>query len=109
MDIDGPLMRWLWPLLASLAGAVTALSFRPYRRMKAIDIAMTLFVGTSFAVFVGPWVGHMVFGNENPNFRVLGAILYLMATGSNILIPVLIKHLRRFIDPGAGGTEDASS
>jgi len=93
-DVDNHLTRWLWPLLASLAGAITALSFRPYRKMSRGDIAMAVFVGTSFSVFVAPWVGEMVFGQENPDYRILGALYYIMATGSNVLIPVMIRKLR---------------
>jgi hypothetical protein len=88
---DNPLMRWLWPLLASLAGAVTALSFRPFKKMSGIEIAMALFVGASFAWFVSPWVNHMIFGNGPTDIRVLGGVFYLMASGSNILIPFAIK------------------
>lgn len=91
---DNPLMRWLWPLLASLAGAVTALSFRPFKRMSPVDIFMALFVGTTFAWFVSPWVAHASFGYEPPGIRVVGAVYYLMASGSNILIPFAIRRLR---------------
>ena len=55
---------------------------------------MAVFVGTSFAVFVAPWVGFMVFGDSNPHFRIMGAVFYLLATGSNILIPMMIRKLR---------------
>lgn len=88
---DNPLMKWLWPLLASLAGAVTALSFRPFKKMSAVEIWMALFVGASFAWFVSPWVNHMIFGNGPTDIRVLGGVFYLMASGSNILIPFAIK------------------
>jgi hypothetical protein len=88
-------MRWLWPFLASMAGAITALSFRPFKRMSPVDIAMALFVGTTFAWFVSPWANSIIFGKEPPDIRVLGAVFYLMASGSNILIPLAIKWLRK--------------
>lgn len=96
MSEDNPLLAWLWPLLASLAGAVTALSFRPYAKMSPVDILMALFVGTTFAWFVSPWVAHTAFGYEPPGIRVVGGLYYLMASGSNILIPVAIRGLKRF-------------
>lgn len=91
---DNPVFRWLWPLLASLAGAVTALSFRPFKRMAPTDIFMALFVGTTFAWFVAPWVAHAAFGFTPPSIRVVGAVYYLMASGSNILIPFAIRRLK---------------
>lgn len=103
---DNPLLRWLWPLLASLAGAVTALSFRPYARMTPADIFMALFVGTTFAWFVSPWVAHTVFGYEPPEIRVVGAIYYLMASGSNILIPFAVRRVKTLLG-GAQPEEEA--
>jgi len=97
MSEDNPLLAWLWPLLASLAGAVTALSFRPYARMSPVDIFMALFVGTTFAWFVSPWVAHTAFGYEPPGIRVVGGLYYLMASGSNILIPFAIRGLKKFV------------
>jgi hypothetical protein len=102
---DNPLLRWLWPLLASLAGAVTALSFRPYAKMSPIDIIIVLFVGTTFALFVSPWVAHTVFGYSPPGIRVVGGLYYLMASGSNILIPFAIRGLKRFV--GSQKEDDA--
>lgn len=98
---ENPLMKWLWPLLASLAGAVTALSFRPFKRMTPADIFMALFVGTTFAWFVSPWVAHAAFGYTPPGIRVVGAIYYLMASGSNILIPFMIRRLKTAVGPPA--------
>lgn len=92
---DNPLMKWLWPLIASLAGAVTALSFRPFKRMTRVEIGMALFVGASFAWFVAPWVNHMIFKEGATDVRVLGGVYYLMASGSNILIPFAIKWISK--------------
>lgn len=92
MNSDSALMRLLWPLLAALAGAVTALSFRPFKRMSALEIGLSLGVGTSFATFVGPLAVAWIFsGATDP--RMEGAVYYLMATGSNILIPIAVRKL----------------
>lgn len=96
MSEDNPIFRWLWPLLASLAGAVTALSFRSYKEMQTIDIVMVLVVGTTFAWFVSPWVAHTAFGYEPPGIRVVGALYYIMASGSNILLPFAINWAKKF-------------
>lgn len=85
--------RWLWPLLASAAGAITALSFRPWRDMTFPQICMALFVGASFAFFVSPVILNVIFGKGPVDARQLGAVYYVMATGSNALIPAAVKWL----------------
>lgn len=93
---DNPIFRWMWMVLASFAGAVTALSLRPYKNMQPLDIVIALIVGTTFALFVSPWVAHAAFGYEPPGIRVVGALYYIMASGSNILIPVAIRWAKKF-------------
>jgi hypothetical protein len=93
MNGDSYWLRFLWPLLASLAGAITALSFRPYKSMGAVEIALSLVVGTSFATFVGPLAAVWIFGTGPIDIRMLGATFYLMASGSNVLIPLMIRKL----------------
>lgn len=90
-----------YPLLASFAGAVTALSFRAFRDMTKAEIFMTLFVGASFAFFMGPWITTMVFGNGPINLRLQGALYYLLASGSHIFIPLVWRKLTLFV-----GTKD---
>jgi hypothetical protein len=102
MNPDSIWVRLLWPLLASLAGAITALSFRPYRNMTIIEVAMSIVVGTSFATFVGPLAAVWIFGNGPVDIRLLGATFYLMASGSNILIPMAIKKLGTLIGSEVG-------
>lgn len=69
------------------------MSFRPFAEMRAGEIILSLFVGASFAIFVGPWVVRMVFGAAPMDIRILGGIFYLMASGSNVLIPLLVRRL----------------
>jgi membrane protein CcdC involved in cytochrome C biogenesis len=96
-DNNDAIMRLAWPTLAALAGAVTALSFRPYKKMSAVEIIVSLTVGTSFSVFVGPWVAVWVFGNGPVDIRLLGGLFYLMASGSNILIPIAVRKLAQML------------
>jgi ABC-type uncharacterized transport system permease subunit len=95
-----PPLNWIWTGLASIAGAITALSFRPFTTMSWWEIALALFVGASFAFFVGPLVVRMMFGSSEPDMRIVGAILYLLATGSNALIPMAIRWLGRMFGEG---------
>lgn len=91
-----PWTLYLWGVLASLAGALTALSVRPFQSMSRGEIVVALTVGASFALFVGPWVAAIIFGEGPTDIRVLGGVLYLLASGSNILIPKAVKWLGRF-------------
>lgn len=93
IDDGGPIMRWLWPLLAAMAGGVTALSFQPWKNMSLWQIVMALAVATGFAMFVGPLVAQWVLGAQSREIRWLGAIMWIMASGSNILIPLVIKRI----------------
>lgn len=97
MNQGNPMTQWLWIVLASLAGALTALSFRPFKDMSRIEIVLALFVGFSFAIFVGPWVVHWYFGTAQPDIRVTGAFFYLMASGSNALVPFFIRKMSNVI------------
>jgi hypothetical protein len=92
-DADGPVARIVWPILASVAGAITALSFRPWKDMGPAEIGLALFVGASFAYFVGPWVVQMM-KPDDP--RMQGAIYYVLASGSNAMIPLAVKKLSIF-------------
>jgi len=101
---DNPVLRWLWPLLASLAGAVTAVSLRAYKMMSPVDIGLALFVGTTFSLFVAPLVAHAALGYEPAGIRLVGGIYWVMAAGSNILIPLSFRWIKKFV--GAPAPED---
>lgn len=96
MNHDNPFLLWIWTVLASFAGALTALSFRPFASMTRAEIILSLTVGASFAIFVGPWVATWIFGAGPVDLRIMGGLLYLMASGSNILIPLAVKKLSSF-------------
>lgn len=81
----------LYTTVAALAGAVTALTLRPYQDMNRTQIALAIFVGASFAFFVAP----LMFRNIS-DMRVAGGLFYLVATGSNALIPMAVKWLGSF-------------
>lgn len=84
--------RFVWPLLASMAGSVTALSFSPYKTMARADICLSLAVGALFAYFVGPLiVGQITASND---IHMQGAVYYTLASGSNVFIPMAIKKVK---------------
>lgn len=87
-------MKIMYPIFASVAGAITALSFRPFKDLTPLQIGMSIFVGWSFAYFLGPFVVHTILGTNN-DVRMQGGIYYLLASGSNALIPIAVKWLAR--------------
>lgn len=78
--------------LAAFAGAISALAAMKWKEMLWAEIGLTLFVGFSFAMFMAPWVAHVVFRATDP--RTVAGLTYLMACGSNVLLPYLIRKLR---------------
>lgn len=102
MNSENPYAIWLYTILASLAGALTALSFRPFASMSRAEIALALFVGASFAIFVGPWFAQWIFGAGPVDTRVMGGLFYILATGSNVLIPLTVRKVSSLL-----GTEPA--
>ncbi len=90
---SSPTAQFIWAILAALAGALTALSYRPFDEMTRAQIFFSVFVGASFAIFVGPWVVKLVFGTGPGDPRVIGGLYYLLATGANVFIPMLVKKL----------------
>lgn len=86
------MLRWAYAVCASLAGAVTALSFRPLRTLTRAEITMAVFVGATFAIFVGPFVVRSLLG-ATADPKLEAGIYYLMASGSNALIPLAVKKL----------------
>lgn len=101
---DSPLMKWLWPLLASLAGSVTAQSFRSFKNMTPWEIIVAIFVGASFSIFVTPLIIHMTYGPApGINLYVLGGLFYVSGTSYNVLLPWIIRRLTGLMGDGATG------
>lgn len=94
-DDSSPFAQFMWTLLAALAGALTALSYRPFRDMTVLDVALALFVGASFAIFAGPWFVRIILGSGQQDARMIGALYYGLASGSNVLIPAFVRWLRK--------------
>jgi hypothetical protein len=103
MGGDGPLDRYLWPALASIAGSITSLSFRPFMKMPKSQIVMALFVGFVFAFFVGPLAVSLWFGGGAMDRQQVGGFYYLLATGSNALIPLAVKKISQFFNVKGDG------
>ncbi len=107
MNENSPLF-WLWVTLATIAGAITSLTLRPYREMPAIEIALALFVSATFAMFVGSPIAAEAarwWGGGKVDLRAFGLVMWVMAAGAHFLIPVVIGRAKNFIAKVGGGTE----
>lgn len=82
----------VWLVLAALAGAITALSFKQFQRLTVRERLMRVFVGFVFAIFVGPLIVKWLLPNESGSSQVVGAFYYLFAAGSNWLLPWAIER-----------------
>lgn len=100
MDSHNPLV-WAWLVLASLAGAVTSIAFRPYKDMTWRDILLAFVVSSTFAIFVGSaiaeWVAVKLLGGGQINLRVYGAVMWFMAAAAYFIIPVLFARAKRWV------------
>ncbi len=91
-DPDSATAR-VYLLMAAVAGSVSSLSMRKYREMTAIEIAISLFVGATFAIFVTPLILGPTVG-VNVETQKIAGITYVMATGWNILMPFAIAKVK---------------
>lgn len=91
---EDTLIRNAWIFLAALAGGVTALAFMPWREMKPSEIALTVFVGTTFSLFVVPWLAHRMLGIGVDDTRGIVACCYIGAAGAYSFIPAIVKKVR---------------
>lgn len=102
-DGSNQLTLYLWAALASVAGSLAALSVRPFRNMSRGEIALSLGVSSTFAIFCGPLVASVMFGDGPADVRKLGFVIYGMGAGSHILIPLVIKRLSAFLGSNGNG------
>jgi hypothetical protein len=81
--------------MATLAGAITALSFLDWKKLSWAEIAMTLFVGSAFAWFCVPYLIGDRWGISLENRRTLCFYMYMGATSANIFIPLIIRKAKK--------------
>lgn len=96
-DTDNPIVRQAYILMAAIAGAITALSLLKWRELTWAQIMMTVFVGTSFAVFVVPWATHDLFKIQDQTLRAACGLTYLGGTCANALLPRIIKKISKWL------------
>lgn len=100
MDEHESYFRFGYVAMAAAAGAITALAFARWRELTRAEIMLTLVAGFSFAVFVTPWVAEAFLGIADSNVRAIAALTYIFGSGSNILLPMLIRWVGRAFGTG---------
>lgn len=93
--MNEPHFARLYVFAAALAGSITSLSFMRWEKMTWGEIALTIFVGFSFAVFAVPWLAADIIGADVGDTRAICGITYIGATGANALIPLAIKRMKK--------------
>jgi hypothetical protein len=97
---DNDFFRFSYIALAAVSGAFTALGFLKWQDMSRSEILLTLVGGFSFAIFAAPWIAHDWMGIAETNTRALAALTYVFGSGSNILLPTIIRAVKRFLGTG---------
>ncbi len=100
VDDQSYILRFGYIALAAVSGAFTALGFLKWKEMSNSEIALTLVGGFSFAIFVTPWIAHEWIGVAESNTRAIAALTYVFGSGSNILLPTIIRAVKRFVGSG---------
>lgn len=100
VDDNSQFLRFGYVALAAVSGAFTALGFVKWKEMSRAELAMTLIGGFSFAIFVTPWIAHEWIGMAESNTRGIAALTYVFGSGSNILLPTIIRSVKRLLGTG---------
>jgi len=95
MDIESPLFKGGFVFVTALGGALTSLYSQQWQKMDRMEIVFSLIVAMSFSLFAFPWIAAQWFGWEFGTTQAAGAVSYIGATASHIVIPRLIMKLRR--------------
>lgn len=95
MNPDNPIARAVYIGMAAVAGAITALSFLQWREMTWGQILLTVFVGTSFAVFVVPWVTVDVL-HVKDSLRTACGLTYIGGAVANAVVPKIARRVSAF-------------
>lgn len=85
-------VEYLWLGLASLAGAITSVTFPQHRNLTPRQRATMVFVAWTFAIFVGPLIIGEVFPAEPAASQRAAAFYYLLGTSANWLLPILLER-----------------
>jgi hypothetical protein len=81
--------------MAAVAGAITALSLMDWQKMSWQLRAMTVFVGTAFAIFAVPLLVSSIAPFDNMKLKIACGATYFGGTFSNLAIPAIWKWITK--------------
>jgi hypothetical protein len=93
--------RMTYIVMAAVAGSITSLAMLNWKDMSWTEILLTLFVGSSFAVFCVPWLAGDWLRIDITDLRAICGVTYFGATGANVFVPLLIRKVKSQIGDGA--------
>lgn len=81
-------------VMAAIAGSITGLTFMQMEVMSWKRIGLTVFVGFSCALFVAPWLAHLIF-SAKATAQQVAMTTYGTGAGAHIILPKVIEWLTR--------------
>lgn len=96
MDIDHPVVRYVYLLVAAVGGAIVSLSLSNWQQMTGKQLAMAIIVGVFFAIFGVPWLVGDIMGVDIAPLRVACGITFFGAVAAPSLIPPIIVKIRKW-------------
>lgn len=106
-----PAVVAVWIVTACLGGAAASLLIQPFKNMSPGQVVLSLIMSTSFACICAPLVARMVskwfFQGQPTDLQLLGALMWIMAAGAHILVPLVIRQAAKRIEKlGGSSTEE---
>lgn len=100
MNHDEWMVRYIYIPLAALTGAVSSLGARKWQTMGTAQIALSLVMGTSSAIFLTPWIAHQFLGIDEKDARAAVGLTFLVGFSAFLLLPRLTDWLMKFFGTG---------
>lgn len=94
MDVDHPVMRYVYIGMSAVAGAIVSLSQMRWQEMSWPDRWMALVVGVSFSLFGVPWIVGDLWNVDMTPLRVACGISFFGGVGAPVFIPVVLRWLK---------------
>jgi hypothetical protein len=92
VDADDPVRHYAWIFGAAIAGAISAQPVMRWKEMNWAERILTVFVGSTFAVFLTPLIASRVLRIDDHDLQTVCALTYLAGTIGNAVVPILIAR-----------------
>lgn len=89
-------------IIAAMAGGIAAFAVIPWKTMGIADMGLTLFLGVTFGLFIGPGIASIAFGSSFAQSMGTAGVIWLTSAMGHAIVPRLITMAKKRI---GGGTE----